>query len=220
MSARSSFELSCDCGHEFEVVLWDAINVTEKRELKSKLLNGEINQIQCGQCKKRSYIEKNLLYHDMDEKVWIQMFPQSDRSNWSSLEDQQRKSMKKIAQSKGYRFRLAFGQQELLEKIRIFDSGLDDRIIEIIKLKVLEQEDIAKEVPDGELSFSQYFSDKEEIQFKLTSMDKNMSQSIVVNYDHYEEVIDSKEFLDDRYDLSKKIYHGMYISVNKTRILH
>ncbi|MBI3016818.1 MAG: hypothetical protein HYY62_02305 [Deltaproteobacteria bacterium] len=39
MSEHRRFQLSCTCGHEFETKLWDALNVTEAKELKGKLLS-------------------------------------------------------------------------------------------------------------------------------------------------------------------------------------
>src|SRR3989338_2141164 len=182
MSVYRSFQLSCACGYEFEATLWDSINVTEQQELKQRLLTGDINQIQCEKCKKRSYVEKHLLYHDMDRKLWVQMFPKGDRGKWQELEEDHKDIIKKNSKVKEYVFRLAFGQEELLEKVRIFDNELDDRIIEVLKLKILEQDEALKDVTDAQLTFTQFFSQKEEMQFKMVSHEKNITQNLVIPF--------------------------------------
>ncbi len=220
MSATRSFVLSCVCGHEFEAILWDSVHISEETDLKSKILNGEINQIQCVKCKKRSYIEKNILYCDPNQKLLIQMYPHSDRPKYLELESEHKKTIKSNSHLRGYRCRLAFGQHEMIEKIRIFDSGLDDRIIEMIKLKILEQDEIVKETPDAELLFSQYLTEEGEFHFKLTSIEKNLSQTIVISYEHYEELLESQGHAGSTKHPQKTICQGMYVNVNKTRTLH
>ena len=220
MSVYRSFRLNCACGHEFDALLWDSINVTEQQELKSRLLNGEINQIQCEKCKKRSYIEKHLLYHDVDKKLWVQMFPRSDRSKWQELEEEHKEDLKKNSISKKYFFRLAFGQDELLEKVRIFDNGLDDRILELLKLKILEQDEAMKDISDAELTFSQYHVEDGEIHFKMASLEKNLSQTLVIPFEHYEEIEESQEHVSGENPATQTVCHGMYVSVNKTRVFH
>lgn len=214
MSAARSFVLHCVCGHEFEAVLWDSVRISGEGGLKSKILNGEINQIRCVKCKKRSYVEKNLLYCDSNQKLLIQMHPQSDRPKYVELESEHKKAIKMNSHFRGYTCRLAFGQQEMVEKIRILDSGLDDRIIEMIKLKILEQDEVVKETPDAELLFSQYLTEEGELHFKLTSIEKNISQTIVISVEHYEELLESAQHP------QKMICQGMYVNVNKTRTLH
>lgn len=213
MSASRSFVLSCVCGHEFEALLWDRVDVTKAASLKSKILSGEMNQIQCGKCKKRSHVEKNLLYRDSHQKLLIQVYPQSDRSRWIEIETAYKKAMKRKAGFRGYILRLAFGQQEMVEKIRIFDQSLDDRVIEMIKMKILEQDEAIREAADAELLFSQYLADEGELHFKCTSLEKKLSQTIVISYDHYEELRESQ-------GRPHAVCQGIYVSVNKTRTLH
>lgn len=213
MSASRSFVLNCVCGHEFEALLWDRVDVTKAAHLKSKILSGEMNQIQCAKCKKRSIVEKNLLYRDCNQKLLIQMYPQSERSKWVELEMAHKKAMKGKARLRGYTLRLAFGQQEMVEKIRIFDYSLDDRLIEMIKLKILEQDEVVRDTADAELLFSQYLADEGELHFKWTSLEKKLSQTIVISYEHYEELREAQQ-------RPQPVCQGIYVNVNKTRTLH
>ena len=220
MPAYRSFQLNCTCGHEFKAILWDSINVTEQRELKSKLMNGEINQIHCKQCKKKSYVEKHLLYHDMDQQLWVQMFPGSDRTKWQELEAEHKEILKKKIHIRKYHFRLVFGREELLEKIRIFDHKLDDRVIELIKLKIIEQDDNVKNIPDANLQFSQYLPEVGEIHFKMISLEKSISQTLAIPYEHYDELLEAQEHVKSPDKSAHRICDGMYINVNKMRTFH
>ena len=220
MSQRRSFQLNCSCGHEFEATLWDAIDVAEEQELKQKLISGHINQIHCEKCQKRSYVEKDLVYHDMDQRLWVQMFPKADRPKWSELEEDHKEALKNNPLIRRYHFRLAFGRDELLEKIRIFDNQLDDRVIELMKCKMLEQDESIKQLLDSEITFLQYISEKGEIHFKLVSHEKNIFQTLVVPFEHYEDIEENKEHIERKTSQTKLVCQGIYISMNKTRVFH
>ncbi len=220
MSEHRRFHLSCTCGHEFETKLWDALNVTENKELKGKLLSGEINQIQCPKCQKKSYIEKSLLYHDRDQRLWIQVLPQADRPKWPKLQESYQEELKKNSGIKKYYFRLAFGREELLEKIRIFDANLDDRILELLKVRILTEDETLKTVSDAKIFFSRYLPQEEELHFSVASQEKNISQTIVIAFQHYNDIRESKEHVEATTELAKIICRGMYVHYSKTRVLH
>ncbi len=214
------FQLRCTCGHEFETKLWDSLNVTESKELKGKLLSGEINQVQCPECQKKSYIEKSLLYHDMDQRLWVQMLPPTERSKWPELQEEYEEEIKKNSGIKKYHFRLAFGREELLEKVRIFDANLDDRIIELLKVRILNEDETLKAVSDAKVFFSRYVAQEEELHFSVTSQEKNISQTLVIAFQHYNDIRESKEHVETTTELSKTVCRGMYIHHSKTRVLH
>jgi hypothetical protein len=220
MSSNREFQLCCSCGYEFKATLWDALNVTENKKLKPQLLNGDINVIKCKKCNKRSYIEKDVLYHDMDKKLWVQMFPQADRSKWHELEEEQQIQVKKRVKSDTYHFRMAFGREELLEKIRIFDANLDDRAIELLKVKVVEEDKTLKDAADLKILFSRCVPEDAEIQYHVTSQENNISQTVVVSYDHYEEILETEEHLKLTEEPAKVVCDGMYINIAKIRVLH
>lgn len=220
MSEHRRFQLSCTCGHEFETKLWDSLNVTQSKELKGKLLSGDINQVQCPKCQKKSYIEKSLLYHDMDRRLWVQMFPQADRSKWPELQETTQEEIKKHSGIKKYHFRLTFGREELLEKVRIFDADLDDRILELLKVRILTEDETLKTVNDAKVLFSRYLPQEEELHFSVTSQEKNLSQTIVIAFQHYNDIRESKEHVDVTTEIAKMVCRGMYVHYSKTRVLH
>ena len=220
MSEYQRFQLSCTCGHAFETKLWNTLNVTEHKELKGKLLSGEINQVQCPKCQKKSYIEKELLYHDVEQRLWVQVLPQADRPKWALLQEAYQEEAKKNLGVKKYHFRLAFGKEELLEKIRIFDADLDDRILELLKVRILTEDEALKTASDAKIFFSRYLPQEEELHFTVTSQEKNISQTIVIAFQHYHDIRESKEHVEATTDIAKTICKGMYVHYSKTRVLH
>lgn len=84
MSRNTSHNLRCPhCGHKQETKVWDSLNVTLDPDLKKKLYSAEINLFDCVECKKKSFINAPLLYHDMKQQFCVQYYPQE------SLDDAQ-----------------------------------------------------------------------------------------------------------------------------------
>ncbi len=76
MSSQSPHELHCShCGNKQETMIWDSLNVTLDPDLKKKLYAAEINQFNCEKCKKTSFINAPLLYHDMTQEFCVQYYP-------------------------------------------------------------------------------------------------------------------------------------------------
>lgn len=220
MPEYRSFRLSCSCGKEFEAKLWESLRVAGQKELKAKLLSGEMNQVECSHCKKKSFIEMNFLYHDLEKKLWVQMVPQTERSQWQQLEEDYEKVIKKKSSIRKLNFRLVFGREELLEKIRIFDLSLDDRAIELLKLKIMAEDESLQNISDLKLIFIRHLPGEEELHFSLTSKEKDLSQTIVISSQHYNVILENKEHISFTSDLTKKVCSGIYVNVRKTRILH
>ncbi|NIO38348.1 hypothetical protein GTO27_11710, partial [Candidatus Bathyarchaeota archaeon] len=63
--------------------------------LKKKVLEGEINLTQCSRCKEETIVESNLLYNDMDNKLWLQV-TLGDEAGWSDEEAKFRNDLKSL----------------------------------------------------------------------------------------------------------------------------
>lgn len=131
MSMPSTNRVVCpQCQHEQEFIVWQSMNVTLDPELKEQLLRGELNAFTCEKCGEKTPVHYDTLYHDM--RAGLMLFlthgdgqPGEDFIQLQSL------------MGKGvvlYRCRLVRNRNELIEKILIFDAGLDDRMVEVFKL--------------------------------------------------------------------------------------
>jgi hypothetical protein len=76
MSKMTTHNLQCpNCDHKQDVIIYDSINLELNPELKKKLLSAEINMMVCEKCGNKSYVETDLLYHDMTHRFCVQLYP-------------------------------------------------------------------------------------------------------------------------------------------------
>ncbi len=118
MSTTSLHSFRCPtCGTAFDVQRYDMVNVKENPELKASVINGEIFLQDCPRCGRRHLVGGPLVYLDPDEMVLLML---SDKP--LSMTD-----------TGGYTARLVSRAGDLIEKVKIFDAGLDDKAIEMCK---------------------------------------------------------------------------------------
>lgn len=143
----------CGNSHDFEFT--QSVNVAESPELKDKILSGEFFTWTCVECGTKNLINYPFLYHDSDSSLMI-------------LETSA--NIKSEGLPEGYTGRIVRSFGDLIEKIKIFDSGLDDIIIEMCKFITLQE--MNKELAlkflkldgaDSELVFAYPLDDKMEL---------------------------------------------------------
>ena len=118
MATTSLHSFRCPtCGTAFDVQRHDLVNVKENPELKASVLNGDVFLQECPRCGRRHLVGGPLVYLDPDEGVLVML---SDKPLT-------------LADTGGYTARLVSRAGDLVEKVKIFDAGLDDRAIEMCK---------------------------------------------------------------------------------------
>ena len=112
-----------------------------------------------------------------------------------------------------YKYRIVRTHEEFLEKLAIFDAGLDDRIVELAKVIVgAEAERQLSET--GFRVKSAFFSfSKEKNEKKLVFRDKNSSQTATVSFDRY--VTNVYNRLVDRYRAALEGPHKKDTVINR-----
>ena len=101
-----------------------------------KVLDRSIFKFKCRQCGYEALLDYSLQYQDDDKKILIYYVTSQEELNevMDLLEDDT-----VICDTKEYIRRVVCSQEDLIEKINIFNSGRDDRIIEIIKVFFYKQ---------------------------------------------------------------------------------
>lgn len=133
------------CGAEDEVTVWDSLNTQFNPEEKQKLLDGTLFAFKCKQCAAVINLNYDTLYHDMENKAMIYLVPNGNLE--TSIEAL--KTAKKDANLEEYRMRVVKDKESLQEKAMIFENGLDDRVIEIIKLSSYSF--VKEKLPDAQI---------------------------------------------------------------------
>lgn len=133
MTIRNSSNITCQkCGTVKRFPIYDSINVTVNPEMKAKVLTGELFRFVCDNCAYSSLIAYPFLYHDMSNKfmIWVENQTEptanTEKSVW--MKDG---GICSIFEDRTHRIVDSF--IPLVEKIRIFDAGMNDCCVEILK---------------------------------------------------------------------------------------
>lgn len=140
MSQRREVSLTCpQCGKEHPFIIWNSINTTLDPEMKEAVKDRSAFRFVCPDCGAKTYIDYDLLYHQMEDRIMIHYarLDESAEQIYQMLTKDDPEDMVQDMLRNHYLIRIARSQNQLREKIAIFDAGLDDRIIEIYKIFIL-----------------------------------------------------------------------------------
>lgn len=120
------------CGKKIPYKEYNFISAKRSPELADKVKNGELFSVKCSECGTVTNWAHVLVYSNIDNLYQISLAPnEGDRQQairgFGSVDNQM------LVKGAGYRLRIVSTVDDLREKTNIFDAGLDDRCIEIIK---------------------------------------------------------------------------------------
>lgn len=124
------------CGHEQKYTAWSNISSILNPEVKQLLLDGMLFRVKCEECGKENLVNYDVTYSDIPHNVVIRYTHQTEDEAPAPKIMAFDGSMMDM-EIPGCRKRTVTDQNTLREKVIIFENGLDDRIIEIIKLVYL-----------------------------------------------------------------------------------
>ena len=117
-----------NCGSRHKITIYKSINTAQNPELKDKLKDGSLFIWECPHCGSKNLAKYETLYHDPDKKIMIWLMPDGD------LSETQMQAISNHAKAIGnYTLRRVCDTGSLMEKLLIFDAGLDDAVIEMCK---------------------------------------------------------------------------------------
>ncbi len=125
-------QLVCYCEAKFEADIPTSVDLAKNPETEEEILAGNFMTVSCPACGKLLKPEFPVYFFDSASKKGIDIFfiPELDRVSYY------RKTLEyKVENAK----RVVIGYEELIEKILLKSSGLDDRVIEIIKYYLLNK---------------------------------------------------------------------------------
>ena len=144
MSINIKEQIKCPaCQHLEEVSLWQSITVQDSPDLKEDLLKGKINIFRCSSCGQTALAPIPLLYRDDSKKLMVSFSPCDDDVTRAKLYESIKKTSRESGELKNfedYNLRFVSAYNDLLEKLLIFDNGLHDKVVELLKLLVLMQD--------------------------------------------------------------------------------
>ncbi len=126
------------CGERQEITVYKSINVSENPELKEMVKDGSLFLWKCDSCGQANLAKYDTLYHDPENRIMVWLLPDEN------ISESQMHSISLHAKAIGnYKLRRVADTGSLMEKVLIFDSGLDDITVEMCKY-VLKMEMVSK----------------------------------------------------------------------------
>lgn len=148
MSVFRDCELSCPrCGETHVASLAVSVNGERSRHLRDAILAGAFQQIPCPACGAVTPADGPLLYVEMGARRFIGCQPRGWEGAWRELEGEALDTWRRTfidhapetvrRMSAGFVVRTVFGLHALREKLVCFDAGIDDRLVEVLKLDLM-----------------------------------------------------------------------------------
>lgn len=120
------------CGQTHGITVYSGINIGENPELKALVKDGSLFVWECPSCGSRNLATFQTIYHDPKERILIWLLPEGSLPE-GKVEEIGRQIEASSDFPEGYVFRRVGDAGSLIEKVNIFDAGLDDTVVEMCK---------------------------------------------------------------------------------------
>ena len=184
MSQSEQVKFKCaSCGESVDVTVWHTIDVATTPELKEQVLDTDVMSFVCPKCGYVTEAQYELLYQDLAHACMI----------WLNYPDEQGNlTFKRAALDvpkdapRNLRLRLVTDANRLAEKIRVFDDGLDDRAVELMKEALWQQKMCDTTLPRETLHYSHTWTQEGRKEVVFVQFDVNgPSKSFHVAWDEW-----------------------------------
>jgi hypothetical protein len=207
MSKRS---ITCFCEHVFETEIPESVDLVAEPSVADEVLRGDFMTVSCPLCGKRLSPEYPCAFTGVAGSRRLFFIPELDRVSYLRG---------KLPYETGNPWRVAIGFPELAEKLKLAGTGMDDRVIEIMKYYLLTrssgQEGMAS-TEDGEGEVTALFAGEEhgKLLFHISGLRKGEIAVAKLGRDLYSKIESDieKRVLDDPF---KEFCDGPYVSVRR-----
>ena len=178
-----------NCREESRVEAYRSININETPELKEKVMDGSLFTWECPHCGRINLLQEPVLYHDPSRNLMIWL------SGNDSLPQERISALFASDEGlRGYTARLVDSIGDLIEKVKIFEAGLDDVIVEMCKyvtrLELCENcHDAAKEAAISEAPFKFLKMDGSDGDITLAYPLDGQMQMVAIGFNVYEDCL-------------------------------
>jgi len=134
MSTQISKDVSCPhCGAVVKTQMWPGINAEENPDLRALVLDETLFDWKCPGCGYEAQLVYPCLYHDKSKKFMIYVVPNGNDCALQSVDISE-----DFPQFNAMTKRVVTSLTGLKEKILIFEAGLDDLAVELVKLALTD----------------------------------------------------------------------------------
>lgn len=187
------------CGNIQNVNIFPYINFNENPEYYALVRNLDIFKIKCEKCNTNAIVKYDALYLNETQKYFIYLL--TDKDLIQKFRHQITYFIETILnKNEKYNFdefktRLVFNTNQLMEKLAIFELGLNDKVIEVIKYGFYENNLI------DETKYNAVYFDgikETKLEFVLFNTERDIEiDKIFIDIEFYNQVIDKISKLND-----------------------
>ena len=210
MSLQRPENITCPNCNKKTTIIYDSLNITLDPEKKEKLLNGELFQRECPHCHESFPLDFGFLYHDMEKHLKIHYCPAEDDSTMDESDEELTAEFMMMSVKDSYIFRMVHGIENLQEKIRIFDAGLNDVVIEYFKV-------FGTLDTDGDCRLTFYFDRIEDGQLIFRGVDYQMEEEGEYSFP-YADYLKAEQEVNSHKEL--KVPKGIAVEINRNWLVH
>ena len=147
MSRFDRTEIACGCGRRLTVRVVHDLHASARPEDRAQILAGTYQEHRCDGCGRVIVVESPFVYTDFSREHYVAVEP-PDRPIGADTVAMHARVFRRcfddgppIARElgAGLRRRVVYGLVGLREKLRLWDAGFDDYVVEALKLDLLER---------------------------------------------------------------------------------
>lgn len=137
------------CGAVQEAKVFVSVNGSRIKDAADRIIEGRWSEMSCLKCGGRYGHDAPLLFADIPGGLWVVQYDGSDRGRFAVLEEEadaifEREFMERPPaaireQARTVQRRICFGRRQLAEKLLLRRHGLDDRMVECLKLVLMRE---------------------------------------------------------------------------------
>ena len=129
MSTQVNKDVCCpQCGKPVRTKMWTGISAQTEPEMRARILDETFFDWQCPHCGYQAELVYPCLYHDKARKFMVYLVPEGNEKDLKKVNVDER-----FPQLGGVKKRVVVSPMELKEKVLIFEAGLDDVGVELVK---------------------------------------------------------------------------------------
>lgn len=181
------------CGNKQTVNLLPYIDFTKNPEYYAKVKDLSIFKVKCEKCGVEEIIKFDTLLFDETHKYFLYYL--ADKDMYNRFRHQITYFIETVLNKDGkfdlkdYKTRLVFNHNDLIEKMTIFELGLNDEVIELIKSGLFEKNLVNEVIYDSIYFDGMNNADLQFVSFNSRSASQPV-QKLTINFNFYNKVID------------------------------
>lgn len=190
MSWFTSTPITCPrCQQAFTGHSAETINVVRRPQAREQVLAGDFHVASCPGCSLRITIDRTFLYTDFGRRQFAHVFRRRDLADWQRCEEIASATfaagflgappaMQEVTRT--FAVRAVFGMAELAEKLRIWDAGLDDGLLELLKLELVTGGANPEVTPGHEVLMQSLSDDGDRIELMVRTRDAPADAEVTI----------------------------------------